>query len=169
MNRLTTWWRRARRRVGQWLRALGARLLPGYALPVYTTGHVMRYHELMIDVGLADAYDQMYAEGMPQGGAGGNGGPTSAPPQDALGDQAAAATAHRKAHQGGITAAQAQKIRRAFAGELGRLNCILLDIPDSEAQDVPADVTMQALVHFVPVYAEVMTVLIGTGGDTTSA
>lgn len=134
----------------------------------------MEYHELLIDVGLADAYDAMV---------GGDGAPTpgpsqaAAPPPDARDGSApkqdaaeALHQARKQAQQGyGITTEQAQKIRRAFAGELARLNMIVLDVGEDEAEKVPVDVTIKALMHFVPVYAAATSALTGTESATASA
>jgi len=164
---MTAYLKTFRRRLGRWLHALAGRVDPGWSLPArYTAEHVMRYHELMIDTGLADAYDQ--AEPVPAGGGQGNGHP-SAPP-GGVRHQAAEAMgeAQKQAKQGqGISREQAQKIREAFIGEIERLNLIILDIDEDQASDIPIDVTLQALQHFVPVYAAATAALIGTGNGTT--
>jgi len=159
-DRLKRW----RRRCARWLRSLAGRIDPGWALPAQiTTEHVMRYHELLIDVGLADAYDAG-KEDVPSGGQDRNQAPPGGAPQGAA---EAMRSAHSQAREGdGITVAQARKIRRAFVGEMERLNMIVLDISEPQAGDVPVDVTLQALRHFIPVYAAATSALIGTGGDT---
>jgi hypothetical protein len=136
-------------------------IAPGWPIPAqYTTEHVLRYHELLIDVGLADAYNRAEPAG--------DGSPI---PEDArVGDRSvreAMRGAHEQAQEENkISREQAQKIRQAFIGELDRLNLILLEIDESKASDVPTDVTLQALERFVPVYAAVTSVLIGTGNGT---
>ena len=170
MDTLRAKLQRLRRRLARLLRSLAGRVDPGYALPAqYTTGHVMRYHELLIDVGLADVYDESAAETRGAGG-GKSAVNGSAPPPDARHDpkrkekaREAMRAAGRQVRQGnGITPEQARRIRQAFVGELERLNLIVLDIDEDEAPDVPVDVTIQALMHFVPVYAAVAGALTGT-------
>jgi hypothetical protein len=159
-------WRRA---LAGWLRSLAGRVDPGWPLPAqYTAGHVLAYHELLIDVGLADAYGAPSQNGhVPAKG--GDNAEKSAPPQGARHDSAAGALrgAHQEAADSGqLSRKDAARVRQAFIGELERLNTIVLDISDSEASEVPIDVTLKALQHFVPVYAAAMSALIGTPGGT---
>jgi len=164
-------WRRA---LAGWLRSLAGRVDPGWPLPAqYTAGHVLAYHELLIDVGLADAYGAPSSNGRAPAeeclGTGGGNAQKSAPPQGARHDSAADALrgAHQKAADSGqLSRKDAARVRQAFIGELERLNTIVLDIPDSEASEVPIRVTVTALQHFVPVYAAAMSALIGTPGGT---
>ena len=167
---MTDYLRQARRALAGWLRSLAGRVDPGWPLPAqYTAGHVLAYHELLIDVGLADAYGAPSRNGHVPAEAGEGSAQKSAPPQGARHDSAAGAL--RNAHQKAAGSSQlsredAARVRQAFIGELERLNTIVLDIPDSEASEVPVDVTVAALQHFVPVYAAAMSALIGTPGDT---
>lgn len=171
MTDLIKGWRRA---VAERLRAWAGRVDPGWPLPAqYTAGHVLRYHDLLIDIGIADAYDQMVGgDGAPaQPDTGATGQPQAAPPsgvrEDANTKQAAEVMhGQRQGAESGISAQEAQVIRRAMAGEIERLNLIILDISEEQAADVPIDVTIQALRHFVPVYAAAMSALTGTAGDT---
>jgi hypothetical protein len=167
---MTDYLRQARRALAGWLRSLAGRVDPGWPLPAqYTAGHVLAYHELLIDVGLADAYGAPSRNGHVPTKGGGNNAEKSAPPQGARHDSAAGALrgAHQEAADSGqLSRKDAARVRQAFIAELERLNTIVLDISDSEASEVPIDVTLKALQHFVPVYAAAMSALIGTPGGT---
>jgi len=160
-------WRRA---LAGWLRSLAGRVDPGWPLPAqYTAGHVLAYHELLIDAGLADAYGAPSRNGHAPAEASGGKPQRSAPPQGARHDSAADALrgAHQEAADSGqLSRKDVARVQQAFIGEIERLNTIVLDIPDSEASEVPIDVTLTALQHFVPVYAAAMSALIGTPGGT---
>jgi len=160
-------WRRA---LANWLRSLASRIDPGWPLPPrYTAGHVLAYHELLIDVGLADAYGAPSSNGHAPAETGGGNAQKSAPPQGARHDSAADALrgAHSKAADSGqLSRDDARQVRQAFIGELERLNTIVLDITEGEASEVPVDVTVTALQHFVPVYAAATSALTGTPGGT---
>jgi hypothetical protein len=164
--------KRWRRRIADWLRSWAGRVDPGWPLPAqYTAGHILRYHELMIDVGMAEMYDHVAAGDGAAAGSGSSGesspdGPTTAPPTGVrhnADDAKQEAAEAMDGANGGLSRTEAQKVRRAFAGEIERLNMIVLDIDEGRASDVPVDVTVTALRHFVPVYVAATTAPIGTG------
>jgi len=168
---LRRWWRGLRRKVATWLRAAATRADPGWTLAPVTTGRVRRFKELLIDCGLAEAYEaaQAGANGAPAPGTGGpEAGPMSAAEQ-ALGDAQASATGETP---DGIGSEDAKTIRQGFVaeGRLEELNRIILDLPRPEmASEVPTDVVVVALQNFIPAYARHTAVLLGTAGATESA
>jgi len=155
MDALSDYWRRLRRRIAEAFEALARETRPGYALPVVTTERVQRFHNLLMDVGLDDAYDE--AESAAQNGAPGGG---MVGPGEAL---AAGAQADDASDVSGETL---RKLRMQFLrdGRLSELNQIILDIPERRAGDVPTDVVEAALANFTIAYARHIATLVGTHG-----
>lgn len=160
------WWRGLRRKIATWLRAAATRADPGWTLATVTTGRVRRFKELLIDVGLADAYE-----------AGGDGRPAGAPPgaSEEVGPMSAAEQAMGQAQAepgGGISSSQAEALRHAFVaeGHIEELNRIIFELPRPEmASEVPTDVVVVGLENFIPAYAAHTAALIGTASATESA
>jgi hypothetical protein len=153
------WWTAVRRRLKDWLRRAAQAADPDrtWHLPErYTARDVAAFHDLMVDIGFDDAYDE--SQGEMNGSA--HLGPAGA------GEALAAA-----ADTGTISSETAAKIRsRALSEEaMAEMHRIVLDLRGRDPLDVPVDVSVWALQHFIPAYATYVDTLAGTPSGTTSA
>jgi hypothetical protein len=155
VDTLTTYGRRLLRRIAEAFEAAARHTRPGYALPVVTTERVQAFHDLLMDVGLDDAYDEAQSGRPDARGGGGMVGPGEALSAGAQAEEA-----------GDVSGDTLRRLRMQFLedGRLAELNQIILDIPERRAGDVPTDVVEAALANFTIAYARHIATLVGTHG-----
>jgi len=158
MDRLTQRWAALRRRLKAWLRAAAQRVDPDrtWHLPdTYSARDVARFHDLMIDIGWADAYDEQQAQ---PAQADGHLGPIAAGIEEG-------------ADTGVVSTETAAKIRnRALSEEaISEMHDIVFDLRGRDPMDVPVDVSVWGIGHFIAAYAQYANTLCGTQNGTASA
>lgn len=138
------------------LERLSRAIRPVWTIPRYTTQHVLRFHELLRDVGLDRLYDEDAHETQPQG-------PMTA--VEAVMGQAREVEAHQD-----IDPAVLHEMRVRFMdeGHYEDLVCIVLDIAPHRVRHVPVDVVEAALGHFMIAYARHTLLLVGMQINTAS-
>jgi hypothetical protein len=157
MDRLRTWWLDLRRWIRERLHAMRYAVDPDrrWHFPDrYKMKHVVAFNELLADVGFAQAYDEAEAEESSPAG------PVSAIEQ-AIG---------QAADTGTVSTAKAREIRLRLMQEdnLRRLHEIIFDLRGRDPMEVPVDVSIEVIQHFMVAYVRFAAGLTGMRGATGS-
>jgi hypothetical protein len=157
MDRLRTLWLDLRRWIRERLKAMRYAVDPDRRWPFpdrYRMKDVIAFNELLAGVGFADAYDEAAAADSEPSGA------VSAIEQ-AIG---------QAGDTGTVSTAKARRIRLRLMeeGRLEELHEIIFDLRGRDPAEIPIDVSIAGLQHFMPAYVKFAAALTGMRGSTLS-